>query len=84
MTKPKDTSNVKGEENMDEKEKQLQGDIIKEILTKSTHSVDFLVSDLRDLAHHSNLLNDRALNLLTRQLIDQACKLSATLAELQP
>lgn len=66
----------------DAKETQLV--MIRELLLKSSHSAEFLVRDLRGLAHYSNQLNDRSMNVLTRQLVEQVCKISTILSELQP
>ena len=67
-----------------EPQRETQALMIRELLLKSSHSAEFLVRDLRGLAHYSNQNDDRALNLLIRQLVEQACKISATLSELQP
>ena len=72
---------------MAEKEGESQADMqrlmISELLVKASHDCEFLTRDLRGLAHYSNQLQDRAMNLLIRRLVEQSCKIGEVIAELQ-
>ena len=61
----------------------MQRLMISELLVKASHDCEFLNKDLRGLAHYSNQLQDRAMNLLIRQLVEKSCEIAEVLVELQ-